>query len=105
MIVLFPELISWRNPTSWFTGLEENTVLGSTSEVSIELFPDDVNPARVRAVGESIGSSSPSAANMFNKFSSRLGSESGIMVPGLEFVVRTVKVEELAGGCMDGMRR
>ena len=33
--------------------------------------------------GESIGSSSsPSAASMFSRFSSRLGSESGIMVAG-----------------------
>ena len=80
--VLFPEL--WRNtPTSWFdTGLEENTVLGRASAV-LEL----VSPARVLAVveGESIGSSSsPSAASIFSRFSSKLGSESGMMVAGLE---------------------
>ena len=42
-------------------------------------------PARVLAVvdGESIGSSSsPSAASIFSKFSSRLGSESGMIVAG-----------------------
>lgn len=78
---LFPEL--WRKtPTSWLeTGLEENTVLGRARAVL-----DWDNPARVLAVveGDSIGSSSsPSAASMFSRFSSRLGSVSGMMVAGL----------------------
>lgn len=50
---------------------------------------DCERPARVLAVaeGDNIGSSSsPSAANMFNKFSSRLGSESGIIVPGFDWL-------------------
>jgi len=51
---------------------------------------DCERPARVFAVaeGESIGSSSsPSAASMFSRFSSRLGSESGMMVPGFDWLV------------------
>ena len=79
-MLLLPEL--WRKtPTSWFdVGLEENTVLGSARAVF-----EWERPARVLAVvdGESIGSSSsPSAASMFSRFSSRLGSESGMMVAG-----------------------
>lgn len=78
---LLPEL--WRKtPTSWLeTGLEENTVLGRARAVL-----DWDSPARVLAVveGESMGSSSsPSAANMLSRFSSRLGSLSGMMVAGL----------------------
>jgi len=57
-------------------------VLGRTRAVF-----DWERPANVLAVaeGDNIGSSSsPSAANMFKRFSSRLGSESGIIVPGLD---------------------
>lgn len=84
-MLLFPEL--WRNtPTSWLdTGLEEKTVLGRTRAVL-----DCERPASVFAVaeGDNIGSSSsPSAASMFNRFSSRLGSESGIIVPGFDWLL------------------
>ena len=76
-------------------------MFGRTKEVSMESFPDWVSPASVRAVGDNIGSSSPSAAKMLSRFSSKLGSESGIMVPGLEF--RRVNDDgELAGGCIGG---
>ena len=56
-------------------------MLGNTRAVL-----DCDRPARVFAVaeGDNIGSSSsPSAAKMLRRFSSRLGSESGMMVPGL----------------------
>jgi hypothetical protein len=105
--VLFPELISCRKPRSVLdTGLEENTVLGRTRDVS----PPCVRPARVFAAddGDSIGSSrslSSSAVSMLRRFSSRLGSLlSGMMVPGLETVRKTPPlVKRLAetGGCMD----
>ena len=84
-MLLFPEL--WGNAlTSWLeTGLEENTVFGRTRAVL-----DCERPARVFAVadGDNIGSSSsPSAASIFNKFSTRFGSESGMMVPGLVWLL------------------
>ena len=80
-MLLFPELRR-NTPTSWLeTGLEENTVSGRTRAVL-----DCERPARVFAVaeGDNIGSSSSQFAasifNIYNKFSSRLGSESGMMV-------------------------
>ena len=80
--LLLPELCR-NTPTSWAEmGLLENTVLGSTSAVL-----DWLSPARVftETDGDSMGSSSsPSAARMLRRFSSRLGSVSGMMVPGLE---------------------
>ena len=77
-------------------------MLGRTRDVSIDPFTEEVNPARVRAVGDNIASSSPSAASMLRRFSSRLGSGSGIMVPGLELDL-IVKDGELTGGCIDGI--
>jgi hypothetical protein len=76
-----PELCR-NTPTSWWeTGLEENTVLGS---------------ARAVLEVDSIGSSSsPSAASMFSRFSSRLGSGSGMMVGGLGGVTM-----RYVGGCI-----
>ena len=80
--LLLPELCR-NTPTSWAEiGLLENTVLGSTRAVL-----DWLSPARVftETDGDSMGSSSsPSAARMLRRFSSRLGSVSGMMVPGLE---------------------
>jgi len=60
-------------------------VLGRTRAVL-----DWERPASVFAVaeGDNIGSSSsPSAASMFNRFSSRLGSESGMIVPGFDWLL------------------
>jgi hypothetical protein len=85
--VLLPELISCKNPSSLLdTGFEENTVLGSTSEVSSTDEPlPCVKPAKVLAAddGDNMGSSSPSAVSMLRRCSSRLGSMSGMMVLGL----------------------
>jgi len=77
-------------------------VFGRTREVSIDPLTEEVNPARVRAVGDNITSSSPSAASMLRRFSSRLGSGSGMIVPGLELDLM-VKDGELTGGCIEGM--
>lgn len=63
---------------------------------------DCERPARVFAVaeGDNIGSSSsPSAASIFNKFSSRLGSESGMIVPGLVWLLVCGR-SLYGGGCM-----
>ena len=71
-------------------GLLENTVFGK-----IILVLDWLRPARVltETDGDIMGSSSsPSAARMFRRFSSRLGSLSGIMVPGLAEAVEAVVV-------------
>ena len=96
--VLRPELINWRKPMSWLTGLDENTVFGRTIEVSIKELVEFVN--ELAADGDNIGSSSPSAANILRRFSSRLGTVSGMIVPGLEWELDNVKAAELAGGCI-----
>jgi hypothetical protein len=103
--VLLPELMSWRKPRSVLdTGLEENTVLGRTRDVSP---PCVRRPAKVLAAvdGDSIGSSSPSAVSMLRRFSSRLGSLSGMMVPGLATAdaqppLTTKGLGADTGGCM-----
>jgi hypothetical protein len=100
--VLLPELMSCRKPRSVLdTGLEENTVLGRTRDVS----PPCVSPAKVSAAdeGDNMGSSSPSAASILRRFSSRLGSLSGMMEPGLVTLRKSPLLKGLvdtAGGCI-----
>ena len=77
-------------------------MFGRTSDVSNE--SEAVSPARLLAVvGDSIGSSSLSAANMLSRFSSMPGSESGMMVSGFDVLRRRTKDCELTGGCIEGM--